>query len=544
MLIKRHQVIPYVKKSLSEMAVEANVEAKEQIETSVYKGIFAFRAQKLLKENDILLMQEKYLEVVENSDRIAAIVERENELGMMDQIYTLLSWIENIIKSGNENFADTTQIKARAFAVEEILNVGNLYLSTSTLLEIIKDFREMQEDNFYEWSRYMTVELNDRMDDLLELYNEFPKHFFDFHENPIHILTSYVEDILDAVSHADLWELEEEIRKFYILYFQVERFLREEKQEVSSKVSGAVSSDRMKDLLMKLKEIHEEETGVELGPVLKETISDLEDYEETDLSLEQLEEEIEELEPVDDEDILEVEEMHPEEGLHHEFDFDDIPGPMDKPAELAITELEKRRLSIEVAEVLEKLDKEKGEVRRKGKKRLVVREVPGTHRIKSHVKRKAKNGGKKRLPSYVAFGERKQVVEEDDTMVEQVEVIRKVRKAKKKDGAAVVKGEVTSPVEVVPHADDEEHEEVDIDQLMQRLDAVAFMHYINKDYQKAIEYYDQIIIINPKYKDAYEKRDKCYERVFKDMKSQFVQVIKRKRKAKGRPKRKAKKKDT
>ena len=44
----------------------------------------------------------------------------------------------------------------------------------------------------------------------------------------------------------------------------------------------------------------------------------------------------------------------------------------------------------------------------------------------------------------------------------------------------------------------------------------------------------QIIIIDPKYKNAYEQRDKCYEKVYKDLKKDLTNVIRLKRKAKQR----------
>jgi tetratricopeptide (TPR) repeat protein len=44
-----------------------------------------------------------------------------------------------------------------------------------------------------------------------------------------------------------------------------------------------------------------------------------------------------------------------------------------------------------------------------------------------------------------------------------------------------------------------------------KIEGLGFNAFINKDYSKALEYYEQVLAINPNYPGAASQRDKCLE---------------------------------
>jgi hypothetical protein len=151
-------------------------------------------------------------------------------LNLLDEIKCLLFLIKTYIATAVGNQIDTTQVRKHVMDIEDEVVEGNLYKTKSDLAKILEGVVENRKNLLSGWARMVILELNGKMDSLMELYREFPKQFFEFEENPMHILTSYLEDVIMATESKDIEALDASILKFYFFYFQTERFMREEKE--------------------------------------------------------------------------------------------------------------------------------------------------------------------------------------------------------------------------------------------------------------------------------------------------------------------------
>jgi hypothetical protein len=218
-----------VKKSLHDLAMGSHSEVSSKVDESIGKEIFVFRAQMLLDENESLLLDGKYDKVISNTDRITGVIAREQSLNLLDEIKCLLFLIKTYIGTAVGSQIETSQVRKHVMDIEDEVVEGNLYKTKSDLAKILEGVVKNRKNLLSGWARMVILELNGKMDSLMELYREFPKQFFEFEENPMHILTSYLEDVIMATESKDIEALDTSILKFYFFYFQTERFMREEK---------------------------------------------------------------------------------------------------------------------------------------------------------------------------------------------------------------------------------------------------------------------------------------------------------------------------
>lgn len=550
-----------MQKSLEDKARSANNEMKNKIDESIEKGIYAFRAQTLHYNNTELLKEGKFDAVIANTDLITGIINREQALILMDDIQTLLANNKNFIKAATENLVDVTSVKERVLGIEAELHDGNMYKAKRELTETLEDMADVRRDHLIGWSRYTIIELNEKMDEILEKYKEFPKQFFHFQENPVHILTSFLEDIMSATRDEKYENLEELVDKFYHFYFQIERFLREEHkireanggelppeipqikpmeetpEDSSPESHHTQPEERIKDLFAELDEINEVS---EEGP-------DDEEAEEEGSEDEEAEEE-----GSDDEEEDEVPDTQDDQdapGYSLPEDIDDHAGLDEKPGTEEPKENIRSSFST-VSEVIDKLkDQEKSEEEPEKneeleEKKIIRQEAREKSKIMTLVKTPKEIG--KMLPAFKSPGEIEEHPEE--------EPLDRPAAIMEDDGSpASVESKTTDfedegckVVDLVTGEEKEEcqEEEVDEEIKLQQLAARAFKNYLNKDYDVAIEFYDQILAIDPEYKDAYEKRDECYMKIFKSMKNDYIKKNKPKKKGKKKKKSKKKKKKT
>jgi len=113
--------------------------------------------------------------------------------------------------------------------VEEHVKDGLLYKTKSDLARILEGIEGQRQSLFAGWAKKTILVMNGNMDHLLQMYREFPRQFFEFEENPIHILSSYLEDVIVAMEGADLSALDKCVITFHLFYYQSERFMTAEK---------------------------------------------------------------------------------------------------------------------------------------------------------------------------------------------------------------------------------------------------------------------------------------------------------------------------
>jgi hypothetical protein len=230
-----------VKVSLADLANEELTEVKQKVAEAREKNNFVFKAQMLLKDNERLLAEHNYDKVISNCDVISGVIARESQLDLMDEIQALLAQIKNYVKAGSDDDGDVVgEIKRRTLEVEKDIIEGNLYKTKKDLMMIMIDTTDFRQMHLIGWSRHTGVELNDKMDFIMARYKQFPQGYFNFDQNPLDILSSYLEDIMYSTLTEDFDKLQKTVVQFYNFYFQIERFLREEKVNLDEGKSSEI----------------------------------------------------------------------------------------------------------------------------------------------------------------------------------------------------------------------------------------------------------------------------------------------------------------
>jgi len=488
----------------AEMAREAHSKATRKLEKSLEKGIFAFRVQMLLEENEALLKDEKYNEVVSNTDVISDILTREQSLTEMDEIQALLSQIKNLVIAANVENEDTSEIKLNTLKVTIDIQAGNLFKAKKVLVEILEGSEDLQRNHILRWSRYTIMELNQKMENILALYKQFPTQFFEFEENPVHILTSYLEDIISASRDERFDSLEMSVLNFYLFYYQVERFLKEEKQLKGGHRTLSISKIKVDE--KELLPIEEYETPDEEGP----------DGVELLIPGERLKELYKELIQIERADSFFAAEISPVESEPEDDVFEEIDEDYDEDEEISSDE------SLAIVDEFTDEKPPKPDLIPEKLKREKMEGKPA--KVQMLIKRKDKEEGKT-LPGFQTMDEKKESAGKDQIEHEEVETTADGSEAEKEDEG------IKAPVDMIHTEDMEEMEEVlgeedvfEIDSILIKLDALAVKCMVNRDYELAIEYYDKIIMLDPNFKNAYAKRDECYLHTFENMKEPFREL--------------------
>ena len=215
------------KTPLEQKATNKDLESQALVQGKIQKGIFLFKAQELIFENEDLFLKKDYNRIFRNIQRIANIVTYEERATQVDEAEYKLEWLLillTVLKEQNK----PEHAQKHQQALDEI----------GALLEK-KDYKEavFREDKRIAlglglpkeiqmgWCRSTAVDLNLKMDELMNILKDDPERFIAFKQNPLDPLRNYLEEVLTYISYEDLRPVKEPVLKSYSMIWQVRRFL-------------------------------------------------------------------------------------------------------------------------------------------------------------------------------------------------------------------------------------------------------------------------------------------------------------------------------
>ena len=111
----------------------------------------------LFDENENLLLDEKYDQIISNTDRISGIIAREQSLNLLDEISGLLFLIKTYIGIAAGNQVDTSQIRTDLMDIEDEVADGKLYKTKSDLANIMDGIKDQRIRTLFPLKAVITI---------------------------------------------------------------------------------------------------------------------------------------------------------------------------------------------------------------------------------------------------------------------------------------------------------------------------------------------------------------------------------------------------
>jgi len=217
------------KVSLEQKAANKDLEAQALVADKVSKGVFVFKAQGLLKENEDLFLKKEYSKIFRNIQRIKNIVTREETAVIADRAQYHQEWLLILMKTLMKQKATDMARKVN----RDIESIG-LALETKDFeaarVAVNKSTGEAMTlplETLMDWFRNTVVDLNEKVDVLMELMKGKQERFKYLDENPLDILRNYLEEIMTLISYEDIRSVRDPIERSYSYIWQTQRFLEQ-----------------------------------------------------------------------------------------------------------------------------------------------------------------------------------------------------------------------------------------------------------------------------------------------------------------------------
>lgn len=214
--------------SLRDLALRSLDEAKGQYDKAKRNGYLIFKAHKLLADCDVLLLKDKFNDIIQNCNQILVLIDREEEYSLMDRNRSNISYVKTVIKAANEDSADVSLLMQQVFGLDDALLEGDQYKLQKDLSEILPNIDAIQHQHRDQWGRFTAMDLNIKMDELLGYYKDLSKDFIDYLRVPIKELTEHLESIMNDIRDEKYEGLLATVKDYYYHYYQLERFLHDE----------------------------------------------------------------------------------------------------------------------------------------------------------------------------------------------------------------------------------------------------------------------------------------------------------------------------
>ena len=214
--------------SLRELALRSLNEAKGQYDKAKRNGYFIFKAQKLLADCESLLLKDQYNDIIQTCNHILALIDSEEEYSLLDSNRSNISYVKTVIKAANEDSADVSFLMDDIFGLDDTMLDGDQYKLQKDLNELFPKIDALQTQHKDQWGRFIAMDLNVKMDELLIYYKDLSKELIEYLRGPIKELTDHLERIMNDIRDERYDGLLITVKGYYYHYYQLERFLRAE----------------------------------------------------------------------------------------------------------------------------------------------------------------------------------------------------------------------------------------------------------------------------------------------------------------------------
>lgn len=215
--------------AVEQKAENKDLEAQALVDTQMKKGIYIFRAQELLTENQELFLKKDYSKIFRNIQRIQYVIEREQKSVPTDQAEYQLEWMLLLLPVLQDHSDEDNEsvLKQSINSINQYIDQRDYKSANIRASKALNQFMTLEKDVLLDWFRGTVVDLNLRVDNLMDLLKSNPSKFKSLQENPMDVLRNYLEEVMTLIAYEDVSSIKTPVLRSYSYIWQIRRFFEQ-----------------------------------------------------------------------------------------------------------------------------------------------------------------------------------------------------------------------------------------------------------------------------------------------------------------------------